>query len=169
MTVNFEPLPTSWVRDIQSGGVDVHGQPAERAVSDGRGTPCRHCLREVPEGAEMLILAARPFPSLQPYAEAGPIFLCADPCEAWEGGGVPPVLQTSPDYLIKGYDARDRIVYGTGQITPAGDLAAVAGDLLRDDQIAYIHIRSSRNNCYQCKVTRGGGGHDEQSATRSDP
>jgi hypothetical protein len=59
--------------------------PAERAVSDGQGNPCRSCLHEVPAGAGMLILAARPFPAAQPYAETGPIFFCADACKAWSG------------------------------------------------------------------------------------
>ncbi len=55
--------------------------PPERRTSNGVGVPCRHCLRNVEAGRDYLILAYRPFPALQPYAETGPIFLHAEPCE----------------------------------------------------------------------------------------
>lgn len=116
------------------------------------GNPCRCCLKEVPKGAAMLICAARPFPTLQPYAETGPIFLCADDCEAWSGQGVPPILQTSPDYLLKAYDDDNRIVYGTGKITAAAELADYAGELLLRDGVAYVDVRSARNNCFQTRI-----------------
>ena len=100
----------------------------------------------------MLICAARPFPTLQPYAETGPIFLCADDCEAWSGQGVPPILQTSPDYLLKAYDDDNRIVYGTGKITAAAELADYAGELLLRDGVAYVDVGSARNNCFQTRI-----------------
>jgi len=79
----FIAVPTETARRYQSGGLDANGQAPERAVSNGNGNPCRHCLTFIPEGAPMLILAHRPFPDLQPYAETGPIFLCADTCSRW--------------------------------------------------------------------------------------
>ena len=95
---------------------DANGRPPERAVSDGDGNPCRHCLAMIEEGAEMLVLAHRPFATVNPYAEVGPIFLHARECEPFRGKGAPPVL-ASPTYLVRGYGADERIVYGTG----AGD------------------------------------------------
>ena len=50
-------------------------------VSDGGDNPCRHCLREIEKGKDMLVLTHRPFGNVQPYAESGPIFLCAEACE----------------------------------------------------------------------------------------
>ena len=153
MNLTFHPYAPEWVAHIRQGGDDDYGQPAERAVSDGAGNPCRHCLNDVPAGADMLICAARPFPKKQPYAETGPIFLCADSCAAWAGEGVPPVLQTSPDYLLKGYSAEFRIVYGTGQITLAADIERVAAEILAREGVAFVDVRSARNNCFQCRVT----------------
>jgi len=152
--MKFTALPTDVVRALQAGGPDANGQTPERRQSDGSGTPCRHCLRDVPKGAEMLILAHRPFPTLHPYAETGPIFLCADPCERGGGTDVPVILKTAPDYLIKGYSADDRIVYGTGAVVPSGDVPARAAQILEDARIAYIHVRSARNNCYQARIDR---------------
>jgi len=155
MTLVFEPLPTASVQAIRAGGPDAYGLPAETLVSDGQGVPCRHCLGHVPKGRPMLVLAWRPFPAAQPYAETGPIFLCGDDCPPWQGEGVPPILTTSPDYLLKGYTAQDRILYGTGRVVPVAGLAAYAQELLSDPRVAYVDVRSARNNCYQCRIRRG--------------
>lgn len=152
--ITILPLPTATVRALRAGGPDAYGRPAERRVADGAGNPCRHCLNFVPEGAEMLVLAHRPFPELQPYAETGPIFLCAGDCAPWAGDGVPPVLQASPDYLLKGYTADHRILYGTGRVVAREALAEYAADLLDRVEIAFVDVRSARNNCFQARIIR---------------
>ena len=152
--MRYTALPTDAARRLQRGGTDAHGQMPERKSSDGNGNPCRHCLKDIPKGAEMLVLAYRPFEHLHPYAEAGPIFLCADECEQGGGTVVPEILQTSPDYLIKGYSADERIVYGTGTIVTADAMADQAADIFADPDIAFIHVRSARNNCYQARIDR---------------
>ena len=103
----------------------------------------------------MLILAHKPFEGEQPYAEIGPIFLCANACE--RGGGsaeLPDILTTSPDYLIKGYSAQDRIVYGTGAVIKTDHMRDRITSIFENPDVAYIHVRSSRNNCYQARVDR---------------
>ncbi|MBP6736342.1 MAG: DUF1203 domain-containing protein [Rhodobacteraceae bacterium] len=150
----FTPIPTETVRAYQAGGPDANGQPPERQISDGGGNPCRHCLQMIPQGAGMLILAHRPFPAPQPYAELGPIFLCADPCEAGGGSALPEML-ASPDYIVRGYGADDRIVYGTGAVVPTDRIAEEAAKRLEDLRVAYVHVRSARNNCYQVRIDRG--------------
>ena len=153
MTVRFSPISTAVVRAYQAGGADANGQLPERQVSDGGGNPCRHCLQMIPAGAGMLVLAHRPFPAPQPYAEIGPIFLCADACEAGGGADLPEIL-ASPDYIIRGYGADDRIVYGTGAVVPTARITAEAQMRLDDPRVAYVHVRSARNNCYQCRIDR---------------
>ncbi|OAN77210.1 hypothetical protein A8B82_13500 [Sulfitobacter sp. EhC04] len=153
--MHYTAMPSEIVRAYQRGEPDIHGQSPERTTSDGGGNPCRHCLRGIPEGAGMLILAHRPFAELHPYAEAGPIFLCADPCARGGGVDLPQILQTSPDYLVKGYGADNRIVYGTGAVVPTGQIAHRAAELLSEDAIAYVHVRSARNNCYLARIDRG--------------
>ncbi len=154
MTVAFAPLPTDLVRALQSGARDANDQIPERHTSTGSGNPCRHCLDMIPEGAAMLVLAHRPFPAPQPYAEVGPIFLCADSCVAG-GGTTLPVMLASPDYIIRGYGADHRIVYGTGAVVATDQITARAEALLADAKVAYVHVRSARNNCYQVRIDRG--------------
>ena len=114
-TIRFIAMPTEDARALQGGAPDANGQVPERTISNGAGNPCRHCLGEVAEGEEMLVLAYRPFADLQPYAEAGPVFLHARECSRHDE------RRETPDYfldretvLIKGYTANDRILYGTG-------------------------------------------------------
>jgi hypothetical protein len=151
--MRFVAIPTDVVRSYQSGGPDANGQVPERKLSDGGGNPCRHCLAMIPEGAGMLVLAHRPFPALQPYAEVGPIFLCADPCAAGGGAALPEIL-AAPDYIVRGYGADDRIVYGTGGVVATAAIPRRAAALLADPRVAYLHVRSARNNCYQCRIDR---------------
>ncbi len=149
------PLSTAAMRALQAGGLDTHGQPPEHLISDGLGTPCRHCLRDVPAGRGSLLLAYRPFPEPQPYAETGPIFLCADPCTAWDGAGPPPILTTSRSYHLRGYDRTGRIVSGTGGVVARASLWDRAAALLADPEIVEAHVRSAANGCYQCRLRRG--------------
>jgi hypothetical protein len=151
--MRFSPIPTPLVRAYQSGGLDANGQVPERQISDGDGNPCRHCLDLIPKGAEMLVLAHRPFPAPQPYAEIGPIFLCADACEAGGGAAMPQILE-SPTYIVRGYGPDDRIVYGTGAVVATEALPEEAARRLEDPRIAYVHVRSARNNCFQVRIDR---------------
>ena len=151
--IRFTPMPTAIARAYQAGGPDANGQAPERHISDGPGTPCRHCLQNIPKGAAMLILAHRPFPAPQPYAELGPIFLCAEPCAPGGGSDIPEIL-ASPDYIIRGYSADNRIVYGTGAVVPTATIPAEAEARLSDPRVSYVHIRSARNNCYQLRIDR---------------
>lgn len=156
MELTCEAMESGLVRALRSGAPDANGQAAERgAISTGHGTPCRHCLDHVPDGAEYLILAHRPFPELQPYAECGPVFLCASNCRRWKGSGLPPVLTTSESYLLKGYSADHRIRYGTGKIVPRDEVASYATSLLSEAAIAFVDVRSAVNNCFLLRIRRG--------------
>jgi hypothetical protein len=60
----------------------------------------------------------------------------------------------SPEYILRGYSADHRIVYGTGAVVPTDRLAEEAEARFRDPRVAYLHVRSARNNCYQCRIDR---------------
>lgn len=154
MPLRFTPIPTAVAVALRHG-TDAYGLPPERvAASSGSGTPCRHCLRQVPAGAPYLVLAHRPSAGLNPYTETGPIFLCADPCAAADGG-FPAAILTASAYITRGYSADERIVYGTGTVTPTDQIEARCADLLTRADIAFVDIRSASNNCFLCRVRRG--------------
>lgn len=147
----FHGMPVETADDYRAGAQDAYGQVAEQGISDGL-APCRCCLRFVPEGKDMLVLAYRPFTQLQPYAETGPVFLCANACRPAEALDIPGIL-TSPHYLLKGYSADERIIYGTGQITAVAKISAYADQLLLRPEVAFVDLRSARNNCWQARLS----------------
>jgi hypothetical protein len=65
-----------------------------------------------------------------------------------------PEILASPDYIVRGYGADDRIVYGTGAVVPTGRILAEAEARLAEGRVAYVHVRSARNNCYQVRIDR---------------
>lgn len=155
MLIRYVALPTNRVQALREGALDDYGMRPERRMSDGVGVPCRHCLRNVEAGRNFLVLAYRPFPALQPYAETGPIFLHAEQCErAPETDVMPALFRATTNYILRGYGDDDRIVYGTGAVTPTHKICNRAHELLRRDDIAYLHMRSAKNNCYQCRIER---------------
>ena len=61
-------------------------------------------------------------------------------------------MLNSSDYIVRGYGPDDRIVYGTGGVIPRDGIPARAADLLEDARVAYVHVRSARNNCFQVRI-----------------
>ena len=154
MSIRFVALDTADVRRLQAGGADVNGQIPTRTTHAESSVPCRHCLGQVQPGDPFLILAYRPFPEPQPYAEQGPIFLHAEACERGGGADEIPTMFGSPQYILRGYDAHNWIVYGSGQIVPTAQMTAAAEAMFADKRIKYIHARSASNNCYHCRIER---------------
>ncbi|MEO4043752.1 DUF1203 domain-containing protein [Hoeflea sp. CAU 1731] len=154
MPVIFKPLPTDAARALQAGGPDAYGKPPERRVSEGVGTPCRHCLKQVAAGKPYLVVAYRPFKTVQPYAETGPLFLCAEACESAAPSALAPEMLESPNYIVRGYNAEEQIIYGTGAVTPTAEIVAQAESIFADEAVAFVHVRSATNNCYQFLIER---------------
>lgn len=152
-SIRFIAMPTTLARHYQGGGADANGQTPEIHVSDGDGMPCRHCLQNIAAGDKYLILSYRPFPAPQPYAETGPIFLHAETCERFpETDEMPRMFRETSDYILRGYSCQDRIVYGTGRVIATENIPARAAELLNRADVAYVHMRSARNNCFQCRI-----------------
>jgi hypothetical protein len=152
MSLRYIPMLTDQAESLRQGGTDAYGNLPERQISDGDGVPCRHCLRNVAAGDAYLIFALRPFTSLQPYAETGPAFMHAEECPAYSESVRPPVLNASKDYLLRGYGNNERIIYGTGGVIPTEQLESRAEALLAMPDVASVHVRSAKNNCYQCRI-----------------
>ena len=152
----FRAIPTEIARAYQDGGADAHGRPPERRTADGKwAVPCRHCMTPVHTGEEYLLLAHRPFSEVQPYAETGPIFLHAKPCERHPDASEPPaLLLRAQQVILRGYSAAERIIYGTGAVIAPDRLAGAAADLLDRPEVAFIHVRFAATNCFACRIDR---------------
>ncbi len=152
----FQAMASDTANQLRAGCPDAYGNPAEVALSDGDGNPCRHCLHDIEAGRPMLILSYMPFLQRQPYAETGPIFLCAEECRRYpQTETLPPIIASRPRFLVKGYGSDERIAYGTGSIVESVRIAAYLKGLFETDGCAFADIRSAVNNCYFCRVWPG--------------
>lgn len=153
MPYRYSPLPTETVRALQAGAPDAHGRQAERQISDGT-VGCRHCLTNIAKGSPALLVAHTPFTTVQPYAETGPLYICAEPCAPGGNSQEAPELLDSPSYILRGYGPDERILYGTGAVTPIGAFDQRIRELFARPEVAFIDIRSAANNCFQCRIER---------------
>ena len=146
-------IPSDEVDRLRRGAPDANGQPALTRVAEGVANPCRHCLGLIAEGEEKLVLAYRPFDAVHPYAEIGPIFLHERPCERYRSNALPAWFDFLDPAIIRGYGEDDWIRYDTGKVVAGPTLDGACREILADDTIAYVHIRS-KYNCFQCRVDR---------------
>lgn len=153
MQLLVQGIPTDHADLLRRGGLDANQQPPVGTHAEGGRNPCRHCLELIAPGDAMLVLAYRPFAAPQPYAEVGPVFLHADACPRYRGAALPAWFAQLTPALIRGYDARDWIVYPTGAVVSGADLADRAHAILVDPAVAYVHVRS-QFNCFQVRIER---------------
>ncbi len=156
MTLRFSGMPSELAAAYRAGALDANGQAPERRISRDGDEPCRHCLGTVAAGEEFLILAYRPFPAPQPYAEVGPVFLHARECAAYDEAALPPRERKGSGRILRGYGIDDRIVYGTGIVVENAAIVPMAEAMLARSDVAYVHMRSAANNCFTLRIDRDG-------------
>ena len=152
--IKFLGMPTDQARQLRLEGRDAYDRPVETKINESKSSPCRHCLQNIPVQQKMIVCAYRLFSGLHAYAETGPIFLCSNSCKAFKGPNIPSIFADSPDFLMKAYNAKERIIYGSGSIVPSDSIEQRAAALLDDTNAAFVDIRSARNNCWLARAVR---------------
>ncbi|HEY2773195.1 MAG TPA: DUF1203 domain-containing protein [Candidatus Binatia bacterium] len=153
MTLRIQGIATEEAARLRSGGADANGQPPLVRTAEGLANPCRHCIDLIAEGDEKLVLSYRPFDSVQPYAESGPIFLHKNGCDRYDSDRFPYWFEFLEPAIVRGYDDADWIRYDTGHVVTGPAIAPTCEQILADPTIAYVHVRS-KYNCFQCRVDR---------------
>ena len=74
--------PLNWTGS-RTAGQDEAGNPLTPQADPEGGDPLRCCLRETRPGEEVLLIAHTPPGTSGAYAERGPVFVHADPCEGY--------------------------------------------------------------------------------------
>jgi hypothetical protein len=90
---------------------------------------------------------------VHPYAETGPIFLHATPCDRYDSKTVPPWFDYLDPAIVRGYGEDHWIRYETGRVIRGRDIAQACETILSDRTVAYAHVRS-KYNCFQCRIDR---------------
>ncbi len=153
-TLVFEPIPAGELDKIRAAGMDEAGNRLTPQPDPEGGDPLRCCLRETRPGEQVLLIAYTPPGTAGAYAERGPVFIHADPCEGY----------TTPDRYPPGLSHRQQVVRAydqDGQIADgilAGDgeqALAVIQQLLARPDVALVHLRNVGYGCYNFTVRPG--------------
>lgn len=154
MQLRIRGIPTEHIERFHARGQDANGHAPLVVKAEGGANPCRHCLGLIANGEPKLVLSYRPFEEpLHPYAETGPIFLHQAACARYDSTALPAWFTFLDPAMIRGYGSNNWIRYETGRVVPGSGLTQAATEILEDESIAYVHIRS-KFGCFQCRADR---------------
>ena len=151
MTIALHPLPTALP--------DLDELPPESTrvleVDEPSAYPCRRCLEDARPGERVVLLSYDPFTGDSPYRQPGPIFVHERDCAA--GGGLVRAGEL-PDQLarrvlsVRAFGADHLMRSGT--VTAGAALEDVAGTLLEDADVAYLHVHNAGPGCFAVRIDR---------------
>jgi Protein of unknown function (DUF1203) len=151
--LTFEAIPAAELAEIRAAGRDEAGNSLTVQADNG-GSPVRCCLRETRPGERVMLIAYTPPGTAGAYAERGPVFVHADPCEGYPTPRrYPPGLRHRRQ-VVRAYDRQGRIADG---VLAADGLRAeaVIAELLARPDVELVHLRNVGYGCYNFAV-RGG-------------
>jgi hypothetical protein len=151
--LTFEAIPAAELAQIRAAGRDEAGNSLTVQVDNG-GSPVRCCLRETRPGERVMLIAYTPPGTAGAYAERGPVFVHADPCEGYlTPRRYPPGLRHRMQ-VVRAYDRQGRIADGVLAADGLQAEAVIAEMLARPD-VELVHLRNVGYGCYNFAV-RGG-------------
>ncbi|HYZ54280.1 MAG TPA: DUF1203 domain-containing protein [Streptosporangiaceae bacterium] len=152
-TLIFEPIPPGELERIRAAGLDEAGNRLTPQADVEGGNPLRCCLRESRPGDRVLLIAYTPPGTSGPYAERGPVFIHADPCEGYPTPHLYPPGLSHRQQVVRAYDRDGRITDGV--LVGSGDQAmAVIHEMLARPDVALVHLRNVGYGCYNFAVRR---------------
>jgi hypothetical protein len=133
---------------IRAAGVDEHGNPFTGFAAEGW-EPLRCCLRIARTEEQIALMGYRRFETVSPWAEVGPVYVHAAPCEGYRAdAGLPPELRTGPR-ILRGYTADSSLAYDHITHVPAGvDIETSLRELLAAPEVAEVHVRPLMTQCF---------------------
>ena len=132
--------------------VDDDGNALTPRHDDAR-HQCRSCLSLTTPGEGFLLVSHRPFPTRQPYAERGPVFVHERNCVPYADPSVYPPEFPHHAVVLRAYDERDEIA--GAELVGEREPEDVIRRLFDDPRVAYLHARNSTYGCYMFRVDRG--------------
>jgi Protein of unknown function (DUF1203) len=151
--LTFEAIPAAELAEIRAAGRDEAGNSLTVQAGNG-GSPVRCCLRETRPGERVMLIACTPPGTAGAYAERGPVFVHADPCEGYPAPRrYPPGLRHRMQ-VVRAYDRQGRIADGVLAADGLQAEAVIAEMLARPDA-GLVHLRNVGYGCYNFAVRVG--------------
>jgi len=146
-------IPTEIAELVRKTGKSPnYGFAAHRETAAGR-APCRHCLRLIRTNEEELYLFTYdPFSELGVPPLPGPVYIHAEACERSHGASSIPEAYRGRLLTFAAY-GHDRNLIEERRLTN-GKEDEEAGRLFADENVQYIHVRSTEAGCYLFRLER---------------
>ena len=150
----FEAIPQTLLQQIRAAGADEAGNRLTvRTDADG-GRPLRCCLRETAPGERILLIAYTPPGTFGAYAERGPVFIHAQPCDGYPTPDQYPPALSHRQQVVRVIGADGQIADGV-LVSDGEHAMTVIGELLARPGVALAHLRNVGYGCYNFAVRRG--------------
>jgi hypothetical protein len=134
---------------VYSTGSDGHGNRVRPFAATGQGEPLRCCLRFAEPGEDITLISYAPFDHPSVWTEVGPVYIHATRCDGYQQAGrLPGQLATGPR-VLRTYRADDTMNYDHNTVvTDDADLEPIIQRLLREPDVASVHVRSLAPQCF---------------------
>jgi hypothetical protein len=146
-------LPAGDLDRIRAARRDDFGNPLSPLADETGGSPLRCCLRDARPGEHIALIAYRPFPWLGPYAEVGPVFIHAEPCDGYTEPSRYPEGFAHRRQLLRAYD-HDRRICDALPVKDGSQAERVLSWLLLRPEVDFVHSRNLEWGCYMFTVRR---------------
>ncbi len=150
----FEAIPPATLEQIRAAGVDEAGNKLTVQVVTEGGSPVRCCLREAIPGDRLLLIAYTPPGTQGAYAERGPVFIHAEPCEGYLTPDRYPPGLSHRQQTVRAYGHDGRIADGV-LVSDGEHAMPVIRDLLARPDVAFVQLRNVGFGCYNFAVRLG--------------
>jgi len=146
-------IPTKVAEEVRKTGKSPnYGFPAHREIAAGR-APCRHCLQLIERGKEELLLFTYdPFRELGQPPLPGPVYVHAEECSRHQEGNVIPEPYRGQQLTLEGY-GEGRALLKEIRVS-SGEEQEAAERLFSEEQIRYVHVRSTTAGCFLFRLER---------------
>jgi hypothetical protein len=145
------PLPHEVAQAARQARRDAFGN-ALTVLRDGQPHQCRVCLQLSLAEEGVILLAYRPFPSNQPYAEVGPIFVHEQDCDSYQDVWAYPPGFPRKAVVLRAYNDREQIV--GAQAVGERRVEEVIKEMFDDQGTTYLHARNLGYGCYMFRIDR---------------
>ena len=164
------PIDPAHLALIRDAGHDGHGNRLRPFSASGQGEPLRCCLRYAEEGEAITLISYAPFEAPSVWREVGPVYIHAERCAGYgTPARLPDQLSTGPR-VLRTYRADNTMNYDHNTVvTETVDLEPIITRLLREPDVATVHVRTLAPQCYLYSVLAAGGGDGDAHGDDREP
>ena len=145
------PLPSEVAASARRAAEAGAPDHAVISVTSPNEAPCRHCLRWAQPGEQVVLFPYASIAPGRPYAESGPIFVHAAPCERYQAIDEFPAAFRQ-GRVIRAYDREQNMI--AGEIVNGREPETVIEKLFENPETEFIQVRSADRGCYTFGIAR---------------